>query len=75
MMVGTHWPDVVVVNGPSSAGKTTLCRGLQEAITHPYLYIGFDDFVSRRLSATTAARTPPSSRTRASSMRTGCGWS
>jgi chloramphenicol 3-O phosphotransferase len=40
-----RWPDVVLVNGPSSAGKTTLCRGLQEAITHPYLTIGFDDFI------------------------------
>jgi chloramphenicol 3-O phosphotransferase len=38
-------PDVILVNGPSSAGKTTLCRGLQEAILHPYLCIGFDDFV------------------------------
>ena len=41
----SRWPDVILVNGPSSAGKTTLCRGLQEAITHPYLCIGFDDFV------------------------------
>ncbi len=36
---------MILVNGPSSAGKTTLCRGLQEAILHPYLCIGFDDFV------------------------------
>ena len=36
---------MILVNGPSSAGKTTLCRGLQEAIAHPYLCIGFDDFV------------------------------
>jgi chloramphenicol 3-O phosphotransferase len=41
----TGWPDVILANGPSSAGKTTLCRGLQAAITHPYLCIGFDDFV------------------------------
>ena len=41
----SRWPDVILVNGPSSAGKTTLCRGLQEAIAHPYLCIGFDDFV------------------------------
>jgi chloramphenicol 3-O phosphotransferase len=39
------WPDVILVNGASSGGKTTLCRGLQAAITHPYLCIGFDDFV------------------------------
>lgn len=38
-------PDVILVNGPSSAGKTTLCRGLQAAIAHPYLCIGFDDFI------------------------------
>jgi chloramphenicol 3-O phosphotransferase len=25
-------PDVILVNGPSSAGKTTLCRALQAAI-------------------------------------------
>jgi chloramphenicol 3-O phosphotransferase len=36
---------VILVNGPSSAGKTTLCRGLQAAIAHPYLCIGFDDFI------------------------------
>ena len=40
-----RWPHVILVNGSSSAGKTTLCRGLQDAITHPYLCIGFDDFV------------------------------
>jgi len=40
-----RWPDVILVNGPSSAGKTTLCRALQAAISHPYLCLGFDDFV------------------------------
>jgi chloramphenicol 3-O phosphotransferase len=38
-------PDVILVNGPSSAGKTTLCRALQAAIEEPYLVTGFDDFV------------------------------
>ena len=38
-------PDVVLVNGPSSAGKTTLCRALQAALAEPYLVTGFDDFV------------------------------
>ncbi len=41
----TRWPDLIFVNGPSSAGKTTLCRALQSAIPEPYLSIGFDDFV------------------------------
>lgn len=43
-MPSSH-PDVIVVNGPSSAGKTTLCRGLQGALRRPYLCVGFDDFV------------------------------
>jgi chloramphenicol 3-O phosphotransferase len=40
-----RWPDVFLVNGPSSAGKTTLCRALQTAIEEPYLVVGFDDFI------------------------------
>jgi chloramphenicol 3-O phosphotransferase len=39
------WPDLIFVNGPSSSGKTTLCRGLQAAIAEPYLCVGFDDFI------------------------------
>jgi chloramphenicol 3-O phosphotransferase len=44
-----RWPDVFLVNGPSSAGKSTLCRALQSAIERPYLVAGFDDFI--RMSA------------------------
>jgi chloramphenicol 3-O phosphotransferase len=36
---------VILVNGASSAGKTTLCRALQAAIAEPYLVTGFDDFI------------------------------
>ena len=39
------WPDVFLVNGPSSAGKTTLCRALQARLAEPYLVVGFDDFI------------------------------
>jgi chloramphenicol 3-O phosphotransferase len=39
------WPSLILVNGPSSAGKSTLCRTLQAAIETPYLVTGFDDFV------------------------------
>jgi chloramphenicol 3-O phosphotransferase len=39
------WPSLILVNGPSSAGKTTLCRALQAAIERPYLVVGFDDFI------------------------------
>ncbi|MGQ0581336.1 MAG: chloramphenicol phosphotransferase CPT family protein [Reyranella sp.] len=41
----TRRPDLILVNGPSSAGKTTLCRALQAKIPHPYLVTGFDDFI------------------------------
>jgi chloramphenicol 3-O phosphotransferase len=41
----TTWPQIILVNGPSSAGKTTLCRALQASIEHPYLCVGFDDFI------------------------------
>ena len=40
-----RWPDVFLVNGPSSAGKSTLCRGLQSAIESSSLVVGFDDFI------------------------------
>ena len=40
-----RWPDVFLVNGPSSAGKTTLCRALQAAIAEAYLVTAFDDFI------------------------------
>jgi len=40
-----RWPDLILVNGPSSAGKTTLCRALQAKIPTPYLVVGFDDFI------------------------------
>ena len=38
-------PDIILVNGPSSAGKSTLCRALQAAIEEPYLVAAFDDFI------------------------------
>ncbi|MBW8640649.1 hypothetical protein K1W69_25880 [Hoeflea sp. WL0058] len=40
-----QWPDVILVNGPSSAGKSTLCRALRARTPHPYLCAGFDDFI------------------------------
>ena len=45
MRANLGWPDVILVNGPSSAGKTTLCRALQAKLVHPYLCVGFDDLV------------------------------
>lgn len=41
-MAGT----VIILNGTSSAGKTTLARALQEALAEPYLCLGIDTFIS-----------------------------
>lgn len=36
---------VVIVNGPSSVGKSTIARGLQAALDHGWLKVGIDDFL------------------------------
>lgn len=36
---------VIFINGPSSAGKTTLARALQNTLDTPYLYIGLDTLI------------------------------
>lgn len=38
-------PEVILLNGPSSAGKTTIARALQARLAEPFLRLGFDDFV------------------------------
>jgi chloramphenicol 3-O phosphotransferase len=37
--------DIIYLNGPSSAGKTTLSRALQERLPEPYLYLGIDTLI------------------------------
>ena len=37
MVDAASWPPLILVNGSSSAGKTTLCRALQKEIALPYL--------------------------------------
>jgi hypothetical protein len=39
-------PDVLFVNGASSAGKTSLIRAVQDLIPVPYLHVGLDHFFS-----------------------------
>ncbi|MEV5967320.1 AAA family ATPase [Kribbella sp. NPDC051952] len=41
-MPRTSLPSVIFLNGPSSAGKTTLGRALQDALDVPYLLMGLD---------------------------------
>jgi chloramphenicol 3-O phosphotransferase len=38
-------PEVILLNGPSSAGKTTIARALQARVAEPFLCLAFDDFV------------------------------
>ncbi len=35
----------IYLNGPSSSGKTTLAKALQEALSDPYLHIGIDKLI------------------------------
>ena len=37
--------DIIYLNGPSSAGKTTLARALQERLPEPYLYLSSDTLI------------------------------
>lgn len=36
---------IIYLNGPSSSGKTTLAKALQEALPEPYLHIGIDKMI------------------------------
>jgi chloramphenicol 3-O phosphotransferase len=41
-----HSPgDIIIINGPSCSGKTTMSRELQALCTKPYLVTGIDDFL------------------------------
>ena len=41
-----HWPKLILLNGSSSAGKSTLAKLLQEKITEvPYIVFGFDTLI------------------------------
>jgi chloramphenicol 3-O phosphotransferase len=35
-------PDMLFVNGASSAGKTSLIRAVQDLVQLPYLHVGLD---------------------------------
>ena len=38
--------NVIVLNGTSSAGKTTVAKALQRIMDEPYLHTGNDQFLS-----------------------------
>ena len=37
---------VIVLNGVSSSGKTTLAKAMQEAFDEPYIRLSIDDFIN-----------------------------
>jgi chloramphenicol 3-O phosphotransferase len=39
-------PDVIVLNGTSSSGKTCLAKALQEALNECYLHVSLDTFIN-----------------------------
>jgi chloramphenicol 3-O phosphotransferase len=41
-----HMSTIIYLNGPSSSGKTTLVKALQQALTEPHLCIGIDKIIS-----------------------------
>ncbi len=47
--------DVVVVNGASSAGTTTIARALQATLSEPWLTLGVDDLIDALGPAATSS--------------------
>ena len=41
--------QVILLNGTSSAGKSTLAKQLQEILPQPYLHTGIDHFLAAAL--------------------------
>lgn len=41
----THSGHIIFLNGPSSAGKTSIARALQCCLSEPYLHIALDTFL------------------------------
>ena len=46
--------DLIFINGPSSSGKTSLARGLQQALEKNYLYYSIDDLIAMMADSTAA---------------------
>ncbi len=41
----TSMPKIIYLNGPSSSGKTTIAKTLQESFSEPYLHLGIDKII------------------------------
>ncbi len=45
MTASGNRPQIIYLNGPSSSGKSTLAKALQDALNPPYLHIGIDKII------------------------------
>lgn len=56
-------PQAILINGPSSSGKTTLAKGLQESLDSPYLLTGIDllirEMLPKKFFLSTSFKTSP----------------
>lgn len=41
--------NIILLNGTSSAGKTTIAQAIQEVMEAPYLHMGIDQFLIEHL--------------------------
>ncbi len=41
--------NIILLNGTSSAGKTTIAQAIQEVMEAPYLHTGIDQFLIEHL--------------------------
>jgi chloramphenicol 3-O phosphotransferase len=48
----TDYVKIIYLNGPSSSGKTTLAKALQDAFEEPFLHVGIDKIIDRMFQAT-----------------------
>jgi chloramphenicol 3-O phosphotransferase len=37
---------IILLNGTSSSGKSSVARALQEVLSEPYLHLGIDTFIA-----------------------------
>ncbi|MCB9161760.1 MAG: AAA family ATPase [Caldilineaceae bacterium] len=49
MSAPPNFPQIILLNGASSAGKTTLGRALQAHLPHPYFYFSSDQLVEAQV--------------------------
>ena len=47
-------PQIILINGASSSGKSSLCKALQEHLAEPYIHLEEDRFVYKLTTRATS---------------------